>query len=87
MDIEGYEPLACRSMEALLARKVPLYMEFSPVFYGQDQTAAFVQFLAGFYEDCLIFREDDIAPAKVKDIPVNGKQFDVLLFDDARYRK
>ena len=37
MDIEGYEPLACRSMEALLARKVPLYMEFSPVFYGPEQ--------------------------------------------------
>lgn len=26
MDIEGYEPVACRSMQPLLARRVPLYM-------------------------------------------------------------
>ena len=83
MDIEGYEPLACHSMQALFARKVPLYMEFSPTFYGPDQSAAFVQFLAGFYEDCLIFREDDSTLAKVREIPINEKQFDVLLFDAA----
>ena len=81
MDIEGYEPRACRSMEALLSRKVPLYMEFSPVFYGQEQTAAFVQYLAGFYEEGMIFREDGIASVKVKDIPAGEQQFDLLLFD------
>jgi FkbM family methyltransferase len=83
MDIEGYEPLACHSMQALFARKIPLYMEFSPTFYGPDQSTAFVQFLAGFYEDCLIFRDDDGTPAKVREIPVTEKQFDVLLFDAA----
>jgi FkbM family methyltransferase len=81
MDIEGYEPFACRSMEALLARRVPLYMEFSPVFYGPQQSTAFVDYLAGFYEDCLIVREDAMAPAKVKDIPVTEQQFDLLLFE------
>lgn len=81
MDIEGYEPLACRSMQALLVRKVPLYMEFSPAFYGPDQSAAFVQYLARFYEDCLLFREDASTPAKVREIPINERQFDVLLFD------
>ncbi len=83
MDIEGYEPLACRSMQILLARKVPLYMEFSPAFYGPDQSAAFVQYLAIFYEDCLLFREDAGTPAKVREIPINESQFDVLLFDAA----
>ncbi|ATU95932.1 methyltransferase (plasmid) [Phyllobacterium zundukense] len=83
MDIEGYEPLACRSMESLLARRVPLYMEFSPVFYGPEQTANFVDYLSRFYEDCLIFREDDITSAKVKNIPVTEQQFDLLLFDTA----
>ncbi|WP_271894122.1 FkbM family methyltransferase [Candidatus Phyllobacterium onerii] len=83
MDIEGYEPFACHSMQALFARKIPLYMEFSPTFYGPDQSTAFVQFLAGFYEDCLIFREDDGTPAKVREIPITEKQFDVLLFDAA----
>jgi len=83
MDIEGYEPLACRSMQALFARKVPLYMEFSPAFYGPDQSAAFVQYLAEFYDDCLIFRDNDSTSAKVREIPVNEIQFDVLLFDAA----
>jgi len=83
MDIEGYEPLACRSMQILLARKVPLYMEFSPAFYGPDQSAAFVQYLSRFYEDCLLFREDAGTPAKVREIPINESQFDVLLFDAA----
>ncbi|CAN7697320.1 FkbM family methyltransferase [Phyllobacterium sp. LjRoot231] len=83
MDIEGYEPLACHSMQALLARRVPLYMEFSPAFYGPDQSAAFVQYLAGFYDDCLIFREETSTPAKVREIPINERQFDILLFDAA----
>jgi len=83
MDIEGYEPLACRSMEMLLARKVPLYMEFSPCLYGLEQSTVFVQYLAKFYDDCLIFREDDIASVKVRGIPVNEKQFDLLLYDAA----
>jgi FkbM family methyltransferase len=30
MDIEGYEPVACRSMAPLMSRRVPLYMEFTP---------------------------------------------------------
>lgn len=83
MDIEGYEPRASRSMEALLVRKVPLYMEFSPVFYGEEQTSAFVEYLAGFYETGLIFREDAITLVSVRDIPIGEKQFDLLLFDAA----
>lgn len=83
MDIEGYEPVACRSMEALMAHKVPLYMEFSPTFYGPEQSAAFVRYLAEFYEDCLIFREDNVVAAKVASIPTNEIQFDILLYDAA----
>jgi FkbM family methyltransferase len=78
MDIEGYEPIACRSMENMMARKVPLHMEFTPVFYGPEQAAAFVAYLAGFYEDCLVFFEDRTAAMKVKDIPLDQDQVDVL---------
>lgn len=78
MDIEGYEPVACRSMEDLLLRKVPLHMEFTPAFYGPGQAAAFVAYLAGFYEDCLVFFEDRTTAMKVKDIPVDHDQVDVL---------
>lgn len=80
MDIEGYEPVACRSMETLMMRKVPLYLEFSPNFYGQDETAAFIRYLAGFYDDCLAFLNDKPLAMKVSALPVDQGQFDVLLF-------
>ena len=78
MDIEGYEPVACRSMQVLMARKVPLYMEFTPAFYGKDQTKAFIADLAGHYSECLTFFEDREQAMKVVDLPIEGDQFDVL---------
>jgi FkbM family methyltransferase len=80
MDIEGYEPVACRSMESLLSRRVPLYLEFSPSFYGSDNAVAFVNYLAGFYEDCLVFSQDRPVAMKVSAMPIDQGQFDVLLF-------
>jgi FkbM family methyltransferase len=78
MDIEGYEPVACRSMLPLLARRVPLYMEFTPLFYGPEGTREFVAWLAGFYEDCLVFFEDYEQQMKVRDLPGSLDQYDVL---------
>ncbi len=79
MDIEGYEPVACRSMEALMALRVPLYMEFSPSFYGKEGSAEFVRYLAGFYTDCLVFSDDGPVALKVARMPVDQVQYDVLL--------
>lgn len=79
MDIEGYEPVASRSMQPLLERRVPFYMEFSPVFYGQAGSQAFVDYLAGFYENCIVFYEDSQAEMKVTALPIGQDQFDVLL--------
>ncbi|MDL2401362.1 FkbM family methyltransferase [Rhizobium mayense] len=78
MDIEGYEPVAIRSMQALMARGVPLHMEFTPAFYGVEQTSAFIANLAGYYTECLAFFEDRTQPMKVVDLPVEGEQFDIL---------
>lgn len=78
MDIEGYEPVACRSMEPLLTARVPLYMEFTPAFYGETQATEFRGYLARFYSECLIFHEDRVVSAKVEELPVTGEQFDVL---------
>lgn len=79
MDIEGYEPVACRSMQSLMERKVPLYMEFTPAFYGREQSIDFIGYLGGFYRDCMVFSEgDDSIEMKVADLPVEGPQFDVL---------
>ncbi len=78
MDIEGYEPVACRSMAALMARRVPLYMEFTPAFYGRDKTRAFIADLGRHYDECLAFFEDGEREMKVADLPAEGEQFDVL---------
>lgn len=80
MDIEGYEPVACRSMTSFFARRVPVHMEFTSEFYGVEKAAEFVAFLAGYYEDCLVFFNDDsMARMKVADISVDREQFDILL--------
>lgn len=80
MDIEGYEPVACRSMHALMARRVPLYMEFTPAFYGPEQAADFKRQLAGFYQTCIMFSEDRQIDMQVDELPVTGEQFDVLFY-------
>ena len=79
MDIEGYEPVAVRSMQSLMSGRVPFYMEFSPVFYGAEGSRAFVAHLAQFYETCIVFSEDGHVEMKVTDMPVDEPQFDVLL--------
>ncbi|OHV24248.1 MULTISPECIES: FkbM family methyltransferase [Rhizobium] len=78
MDIEGYEPVACRSMQPLLSRRVPLHMEFTPLFYGPEGTKAFISMLAGYYEDCLVLFEDREVEMKVRDLPGEFDQYNVL---------
>ncbi len=78
MDIEGYEPVACRSMIPLLERRVPLYMEFTPLFYGPEQTRDFIATLARYYENCLVFFEEEEQEMKVTDLPGSIDQYDVL---------
>ncbi|OLP52497.1 methyltransferase [Rhizobium rhizosphaerae] len=80
MDIEGYEPAAIAAMEPLLARRTPIYLEFSPVFYGPAGAAALRDKLARHYENGLIFREDGRQePVTIRALPVDEPQFDVLL--------
>lgn len=78
MDIEGYEPVACRSMTDLMKRRVPLYMEFTPLFYGPEQTRDFIATLASFYENCLVFFEEGEQQMKVRELPGGIDQYDVL---------
>lgn len=79
MDIEGYEPVACRSMEGLMQAGVPLYMEFSPEFYG-GEADAFRQSLARFYGRAFTFFEGKpLARMNPAELPLSDGQFDVLL--------
>lgn len=80
MDIEGHEPVACRSMQSLFERRVPVHMEFTADFYGREKAAEFVAFLARHYEYCLVFYNDDGEERlAVADIPLDREQFDILL--------
>ncbi|WP_137157557.1 FkbM family methyltransferase [Rhizobium sp. FKL33] len=78
-DIEGFEPVAFRSMEPLLRRRVPIHTEFTPELYGQEESARFRDWLGGFYDECWVFIEDDRRRMKVRDIPIGERQFDLLL--------
>ena len=80
MDIEGYEAVACRSMQSLFERRIPVHMEFTGEFYGPEKAREFVDFLARFYENCLVFYNDDSEERRrVADIPLDREQFDILL--------
>ncbi len=80
MDIEGYEPVASRSMTSLFTRRVPIHLEFTAEFYGPEKASEFVAFLAGFYDECFVFYNDDREERlKVADVPIDREQFDILL--------
>jgi FkbM family methyltransferase len=79
MDIEGAEPMACRSMEALMARRVPLMMEYSPDIYGPGATRDFIALLARHYERCVYFGREAVRELKVNEMPTCGRQADVLM--------
>lgn len=78
MDIEGAEPLACRSMEPLLARQCPMMMEYTPESYGVEGSWNFKAMLAGYYRRCIHFdgaKRRMVSPA---DLPEHGRQSDIL---------
>lgn len=78
MDIEGAEPLACRAMTGLLARRVPLMIEFSPGIYGEEATRDFIAFLGRHYDRCIRFFREERQEMAVADMPISGKQCDFL---------
>lgn len=79
MDIEGYEPVACRSMRGLMQAGVPIYMEFSPDFYGEE-AQAFRDSLAAAYPRAFQFLEDQpVRERETGTLPLDIGQYDVLL--------
>lgn len=84
MDIEGFEPQAMQSMQELLIRQVPIYLEFSPGFYGLEGTRNFVNFLERFYSRCMLVCKEGIRSAAVRDLVMQTRQCDVLLLPEDR---
>lgn len=79
MDIEGYEPVAIRSMTGLLERSVPLFMEYSPAFYTDEQVQAMLALLDRYYGRCIVFDGGGRRETKARDLHAIRKQCDVLL--------
>lgn len=63
MDIEGFEPQAWEGMSTLVEARVPICMEFSPLFYGKAQTEAFVASIFKAYGE--VFQLDASKVSKV----------------------
>lgn len=78
MDIEGFEPVAVRSMRTLLDRAVPIYMEFSPDFYGPQGTRDFVDFLGQYYSTCIVSDRGKREQRPVSGLASLTRQCDVL---------
>lgn len=79
MDIEGFEPTAIQSMESLITRGTPLYLEFSPEFYGPEQTRSFASSLASHYSRATVWRKGGIERIKTEELGKIQRQCDVLL--------
>lgn len=79
MDIEGFEPAAIQSMETLLAQGTPLYLEFSPEFYGPEQTRSFALKLARYYSRATIWNKGGIERFGTEELGKIQRKCDVLL--------
>jgi len=79
MDIEGAEPAALQSMEALTQRRTPIFMEYAPRAYGQADTAALIGRLGAAYERCIFFGDTGETELRVAELPRDVRQSDILL--------
>jgi FkbM family methyltransferase len=79
MDIEGYEPVAMRSMSALFAVRTPIYTEFTPEMYGSKGASDFAEWLSGYYPDCKVWADGGSNECKTLELKNIHNQCDVLL--------
>jgi len=79
MDIEGFEPQACQGMPGLMARGVPIFMEFSPEFHGPGEQREFAAFLGGHYAECILFDREGSRPVSFGHLGDLERQCDILV--------
>jgi FkbM family methyltransferase len=78
MDIEGAELAALRSMSNLIARRVPILLEYAPARYEPTQQAEMVASLTRHYSRCIVFSGDTQRETDIGDLPAESMH-DVLL--------
>jgi FkbM family methyltransferase len=85
VDTEGFEPQAVAGLGELLARGVPIVLEYSPDRYAAADREALVQALAAHYSTMLVLGRDAAVPGPVDGIrALTRGHTDVLLWRGAR---
>jgi FkbM family methyltransferase len=79
MDIEGFEPHACRGMPGLLARGTPIFMEFSPEFHDRAERRQFAALLAEHYTECILFDRKGHRRVEFAELEDLERQCDILV--------
>jgi FkbM family methyltransferase len=80
MDVEGFEPQACRGMPTLLSLSTPIFMEFSPEFHARTDQREFAALLARHYSRCILFDRQGQRPVTFAHLGDLERQCDVLVF-------
>jgi len=80
MDVEGFEPQACRGMPALMSLATPIFMEFSPEFHGGADQREFAALLARHYARCMLFDRQGQRPVTFAHLGDLERQCDILVF-------
>lgn len=79
MDIEGFEPEACRGMPDLLSLGTPIFMEFSPEFQNRAEQREFAALLDGHYAECILFDRAGHRPVPFAYLGDLERQCDILV--------
>ncbi len=85
VDVEGFEFEALEQIVSKIGTDVPVFMEFSPAFYGDEKTRDFLNFIRNNYDDCYFFDSDDVAERLATSrIDTEVSQADILLLPRSR---
>ncbi len=81
VDLEGIEFEIIQHVIDVVGTRVPIFTEFTPLFYGAEKTADFKDYLKDHYETCYLFsRSKKPREISVQNIPVDVEQIDLLLY-------
>ncbi|MEC9367137.1 MAG: FkbM family methyltransferase [Pseudomonadota bacterium] len=79
IDVEGYEPDVLAGMPAMLARRVPTVMEFSPI-YLKERQEPLADLLEANYNACFVIEGSATREVAFADLRSVRRQFDIVVF-------
>jgi FkbM family methyltransferase len=78
IDAEGYEEEIFQGAPALLARKIPLAFEFSPVFYSAEKAGRIIDMVFSAYDHVSIVDDNGFRPTTRAELAALTRQADVF---------